>query len=254
MKKFTSMLLALAMVFSLVACGNNDGGSSSGSDASTGSQSNSTNTSVDSSTNTEVEPITLRIAYMPNYASLWGVLSAMNTGAFEEEGITVELWEFADGPSEIAAMEGGSIDLAYIGKGAHTLCIQGRALVFAPSSVHTSDKIVVTAESGIESIEDLAGKRIAYNSGSSSESTLQSALSQAGLTEADVELFDMDVSYMVSAMVSGTVDVAVAWNPYTTEILNQVASPVWARLASRLVLVRSAHHWATSSQLSGLEP
>ena len=38
-------------------------------------------------------------------------------------------------------MEGGSIDLAYIGKGAHTLCIQGRALVFAPSSVHTSDKI-----------------------------------------------------------------------------------------------------------------
>ena len=81
---------------------------------------------------------------------------------------------------------------------------------------------MVTAESGIESIEDLAGKRIAYNSGSSSESTLQSALSQAGLTEDDVELFDMDVSYMVSAMVSGTVDVAVAWNPYTTEILNQV--------------------------------
>ena len=168
-KKLTSMLLALAMVSSLAACGN--GGASSGSDA---------------SASTGTEPITLRIGYMPNYASLWGVLSAMNTGAFEEEGITVELWEFADGPSEVAAMEGGSIDLAYIGKGAHTLCIQGRALVFAPSSVHTSDKIVVTADSGIESIEDLAGKRIAYNSGSSSESTLQSALSQAGLTEADV--------------------------------------------------------------------
>ena len=159
---------------------------------------------------------------MPNYASLWGVLSAMNKGYFEEEGITVDLWEFADGPSEVAAMEGGSIDLAYIGKGAHTLCIQGRAVIFAPSSVHTTDKIVVSADSGVETIEDLAGKRIAYSSGSSSESTLNSALTQAGLTMDDVELFDMDVSYMVSAMVSGSVDVAVAWNPYTTEILNQV--------------------------------
>ena len=166
-KKLTSMLLVLAMVSSLAACGN--GGSSSGSDASTGRQSNSSSTSASTSTSTGAEPITLRIGYMPNYASLWGVLSAMNTGAFEEEGITVELWEFADGPSEVAAMEGGSIDLAYIGKGAHTLCIQGRAVVFAPSSVHTSDKIVVSGESGIESIEDLAGKRIAFNSGSSSD-------------------------------------------------------------------------------------
>ena len=230
MKKLTALLLAFVMVLSLAACGGDTGNNAStpnnSDNASQSTEANNTgDTSEPAETETDsesVEPITLRIAYMPNYASLWGVLSAMNTGAFEEEGITVELWEFADGPSEIAAMEGGSIDLAYIGKGAHTLCIQGRALVFAPSSVHTSDKIVVTAESGIESIEDLAGKRIAYNSGSSSESTLQSALSQAGLTEDDVELFDMDVSYMVSAMVSGTVDVAVAWNPYTTEILNQV--------------------------------
>ena len=215
MKKLTALLLAFVMVLSLAACGGDTGNNAStpnnSDNANQSTEANNTgDTSEPAETGTDsesVEPITLRIAYMPNYASLWGVLSAMNTGAFEEEGITVELWEFADGPSEIAA---------------HTLCIQGRALVFAPSSVHTSDKIVVTAESGIESIEDLAGKRIAYNSGSSSESTLQSALSQAGLTEDDVELFDMDVSYMVSAMVSGTVDVAVAWNPYTTEILNQV--------------------------------
>ena len=241
MKKLTALLLALVMVFSLVACSTSKPSTSTENSTSTETNTNtetstdtsdetstdtsdetSTDTSDENSTEASVEPITLRIGYMPNYASLWGVLSAMNTGAFEEEGITIDLWEFADGPSEVAAMEGGSIDLAYIGKGAHTLCIQGRAIVFAPSSVHTSDKIVVSGESGINSIEDLAGKRIAFNSGSSSESTMQSALTQAGLTEADVQLFDMDVSYMVSAMVSGTVDCAVAWNPYTTEILNQV--------------------------------
>ena len=142
MKKLTALLLAFVMVLSLAACGGDTGNNAStpnnSDNANQSTEANNTgDTSEPAETGTDsesVEPITLRIAYMPNYASLWGVLSAMNTGAFEEEGITVELWEFADGPSEIAAMEGGSIDLAYIGKGAHTLCIQGRALVFAPSS------------------------------------------------------------------------------------------------------------------------
>ena len=222
MKKITALLLAIAMVLSLAACG---GGGAATTPAPSESTPAESNQPAETAGTEAVEPITLRIGYMPNYASLWGVLSAMNKGYFEEEGITVDLWEFADGPSEVAAMEGGSIDLAYIGKGAHTLCIQGRAVIFAPSSVHTTDKIVVSADSGVETIEDLAGKRIAYSSGSSSESTLNSALTQAGLTMDDVELFDMDVSYMVSAMVSGSVDVAVAWNPYTTEILNRWRVP-----------------------------
>lgn len=223
MKKLTALLLALVMVLALVACGNNNGKTPNNAQQNTPPAQNNTQTD-DTQTPDEptVEPVTLRIGYMANYASLWGVLSAIDQGCFEEEGITVELFPFADGPSEIAAMEGGSIDLAYIGKGAHKLCIQGRALLFAPSSVHTSDKIVVTAESGIQSVEDLAGKKIAFNQGSSSESTLDSALSIAGLTRDDVELFDMDVAYMPSAMASGQVDAAVCWNPYSSEILKNM--------------------------------
>ena len=50
------------------------------------------------------EKVELNVAYMPNYASLWSVLTGMDKGYFEEEGIEIKLWEFADGPSEIAAM------------------------------------------------------------------------------------------------------------------------------------------------------
>ena len=83
----------------------------------------------------DVETVQLNVAYMPNYASLWSVLTGIDQGFFAEEGLEIKLWEFADGPSEIAAMEGGSIDLAYIGHGAHKLCINGQAKIFAPSSV-----------------------------------------------------------------------------------------------------------------------
>lgn len=222
MKKITALLLALVMALSLAACGGGGEGQESQSPAPSQAAAPSAEPSEAPSEAPSAEPVTLRIGYMANYASLWGVLSAINQGCFEEEGITIELYPFADGPSEIAAMEGGSIDLAYIGKGAHKLCIQGRALLFAPSSVHTSDKVVVTAESGIQTVADLKGKKIAYNQGSSSESTLDSALAVGGLTRDDVELYDMDVAYMPSAMASGQVDAAVCWNPYSSEILKNM--------------------------------
>ena len=166
-----------------------------------------------------MEPITLRIGYMPNYASMWAVMTGINGGFFEEEGITIELTSFQDGPSEIAAMEGGSLDLAYIGKGAHRLCILGSAIIFAPSSVHTTDKVIVTAESGIQELADLAGKKIGYNPGSSSETTLDNALKTAGLTRDDVTLNALEPDYMVAAMLSGDIDACVTWNPYSNQIL-----------------------------------
>ena len=151
MKKLIALLLALVMVFALCACGPK-----------------------------APKGITLRIGYMPNYASLWAVMTGIKKGFFEEEGITIELTEFADGAAEIAAMEGGSIDLAYIGKGAHRLCILGNAIIFAPSSVHTEDKLVCAKDSGIQTVNDLKGKKIGYTAGSSSETTMDGGDLQPG--------------------------------------------------------------------------
>lgn len=224
MKKLTAVLLALIMVLGLAACGGGDKAPETQTPAKTEAPPAEPEKKDDAPAEPAgPEPITLRIGYMPNYASLWGVLSAIEQGCFAEEGITIELTEFPDGPSEIAAMEGGSIDLAYIGKGAHRLCILGSAVIFAPSSVHTVDKVVVMPDSGIESVNDLKGKTIAFNSGSSSESTFNNALTVAGLTRDDVTAMDLGIDNIVAAAVSGSIDAAVCWNPYSGQILQQVA-------------------------------
>ena len=181
MKKFGAILLAAAMTLSLAACGNTNDDANRQS-SSTPSETNVSTPAVTPDESepasaaqpeeTPVETVKLNVAYMPNYASLWSVLTAIDQGYFEEEGLEITLWQFQDGPSEIAAMEGGSIDLAYIGHGAHRLCINGSATIFAPSSVHSTDKIVVLTSHGIESMNDLAGKKIAYNAGSSSETSI----------------------------------------------------------------------------------
>lgn len=222
MKKLTALLLALVMVMSLAACGGNADQNSQAPDPTKEVTQSEAPAESKEPEPAKPDPIKLTVAYMPNYASLWGVLSAMEQGFFEEEGITIELKEFPDGPSEVAAMESGDVQLAYIGKGAHRLCILGNATIFAPSSVHTVDKVVCMPDSGIQSVEDLAGKTIAFNAGSSSETTFNNALAVAGLTRDDVDPYDMSIDNMVPAAVSGDIDAAVCWNPYSGQILKQV--------------------------------
>ena len=94
---------------------------------------------------------TLNVAYMPNYGSLWAIETAIHQGYLAEEGLEVNLVEFADGPTIIAAMESGSIDIGYIGQGAHKLCINGRATIFALSHVSNGDALI--GGKGIATVE-----------------------------------------------------------------------------------------------------
>lgn len=255
MKKFYALLLTAAMVVSLTACG----GDSSGKDQAASADAQKTTqesapaqepakeaepaeTQAAEPEKEAVETVELNVAYMPNYASLWSVLTGIDQGFFEEEGIKITLWEFADGPSEIAAMEGGSIDLAYIGHGAHKLCINGQATIFAPSSVHSTDRIIVLPSSGVTSVDDIAnlkGKKVAYNAGSSSETALNGALAAAGLTMDDIEAYEMDATNMVAAMSSGSVDACTAWNPYSVQILNNCEGSIELEFATDSVNLSS---------------
>lgn len=248
MKKFFALLLATAMMISLAACGDtpNDNAANSSEasgtqegSAASGTQEGSAAAASPSVEETPVETVKLNVAYMPNYASLWSVLTAIDKGYFEEEGLEITLWEFQDGPSEIAAMEGGSIDLAYIGHGAHRLCINGQATIFAPSSVHSTDKIIMLTSHGLETLDDLKGSKVAYNGGSSSETALNGALAAAGLTMDDIEAFEMDATNMVAAMSSGSVDACTAWNPYSVQILNNNADAIELEFATDSVNLSS---------------
>ena len=179
---------------------------------------------------TTVEPVTLSVAYMPNYGSLWAIQNAIAQGYLEEEGITVKLTEFQDGPTIIAAMESGSIDIGYIGQGAHKLAINGQATIFALSHISNGDALI--GGKGITSVEDLAGKKVAYSSGSSSEDILLNSLTKAGMTMDDIKAVDMDASAIVTAMLSGGVDAAATWSPNSLKILDEM--PDATKLADNL--------------------
>lgn len=194
MKKLIALLLALVMVFALAACGPKA---------------------------PKTENVTLRIAYMPNWGALWAVSTAQAKGYFEAEGITLELIPFEDGPTEIAAMESGKIDISYIGPGAHKLCSTGNAEVLLLQ--HLGDGDCIIGLKGIKTLEELKGKTIGYAAGTSSETILVKALESVGLTMNDVNAMSMDSTALTTAALSDSVDAVAAWSPFSLTILAEAA-------------------------------
>ena len=217
-RKFLSLLMAATMAAGmLVGCG---GSSDQAADTAKDTKTTEAAAEDTEAPAADAELVTLNVAYMPNYGSLWSIENAIEQGYFEEEGITVNLTEFQDGPTIIAAMESGSIDAGYIGQGAHTLCIKGQATIFALSHISNGDALI--GGEGITKVEDLKGKKVAYSSGTSSQDILVNSLESAGMTMDDIEAVDMDASAIVTAMLSGGVDAAATWSPNSLKILEEV--------------------------------
>lgn len=223
MKKALPFIAAALLAAALTGCGSKTEAPSAAPETTaapeTKAESKAETTEEETAKET-AEPITLNVAYMPNYGSLWSVMTAKDKGYFEEEGITVNLLEFADGPTIIAAMESGSIDVGYIGQGAHKLCVNGQAKIFALSHISNGDALI--AGPGIAKVEDLKGKKVAYSSGTSSEDILVNSLTKAGMTIEDITAVDMDASGIVTAMISGGVDACATWSPNSLKILEEV--------------------------------
>ena len=225
MKKLLATLMAAAMALSLAACGSTSS-SAAPESAPADAGSSSAATSEAASESTSAEPITMNVAYMPNYSSLVEVGTADKMGYFEEEGITVNLVQFQDGPTIIAAMENGSIDVGYIGSGAHKLCINGQAKIFCFAHVGNGDRVMALKSHGIETAADLAGKTIGYSAGTSSEAILHKTLASAGLSMSDVNAMEMEASGIVSAMISGSLDACALWSPSTLAVEEELGDDV----------------------------
>lgn len=213
MKKLIAMLLALVMLLGLAACGTTAPKETTAAPA---TQAPAAGTEA-AETEAAAEPVTLNVAYMANWGALWAVATADAKGYFAEEGITLNLTVFEDGPTEIAAMESGNMDVAYIGPGAHKLCSTGNAEVFLLQ--HLGDGDCIIGLNGVTKLEDLAGKKIGYAAGTSSETILTTALDSVGLAMDDVQALSMDATALTTAALSGSVDAVAAWSPYSLTIL-----------------------------------
>jgi sulfonate transport system substrate-binding protein len=90
--------------------------------------------------------------------------------------------------------------------------------------------LVASPESGVESLEDLAGKRVAFTTGTAQHGFVLRALDSVGLAQADVTQVDVPLQDLPSVLESGDADVSVI--SYEAEVKYTRAHPDAVRLTT----------------------
>jgi NitT/TauT family transport system substrate-binding protein len=140
-------------------------------------------------------------------------------------GLPVEPQPFQTGPEEVSALLSGSLDAAYVGPGPYVMAASrapGRLRLLG-GVVTGGQRLVATPESGIRSVADLAGKRVAVPAhGNTQDLTLRLLLQQAGLRGddqgGDVGVVPVKNASLGDAIDSGAIDAALAPEPYAAKL------------------------------------
>ncbi|AQS48028.1 taurine ABC transporter substrate-binding protein [Thioclava nitratireducens] len=143
--------------------------------------------------------------------------------AFEKAtGWTIEWRVFNSGTDVIAAMASGDVEVAELGSSPLAIAAsQGVDLqMFMVSyAIGDSESLIAHNGSGIKSLEDLKGKRVAVPVGSTAHYSLMGAISHAGMKESDLTIISMPPDQIAAAWDQGTIDAAFIWPPVQTNIL-----------------------------------
>lgn len=199
----------------------------------------------------------ITVAYHPHIVGVGGILNALDNGHFDREMLDVELIQFTNGAMELAAMASGQIDLGYIGVGAHVFAPQGQCKILALDSTDVSGEILVHADSGIRTMQDLKGRNVAISAGTTSDLILTKALQLAGMAPTDVARINMEASGKVTAFMTGRIDAISIEAPYTDQIRRDMgADKVFTVIGSADFLPEAVftNSWVTTSSFLARRP
>ena len=141
---------------------------------------------------------------------------------YEAQGLKVKTVQFNNGGDLMNAMASGDVDVGYVGITPVLSSIEKGVPVKVVSGAQIEGSgVVVSADSGINSLADLKGKKV----GTPGAATIQNmiityALNQSGVSTNDVELVAMKAAQMTDALKAGQIDAMICWEPYSSIAVN----------------------------------
>jgi NitT/TauT family transport system substrate-binding protein len=222
------LLLASGMLAMTAAgCGGDDddgGGGSSGGTEGPGASG-------------ELTPITVGILPIADLAPLY---NGIEQGFFEEEGLDVTTEIGQGGAALVPAVQNGEYQLAFGNYVSLMLARQNGVDVQIVSNVVSgaeeadrgTNGLLVAPDSGIEGVEDLAGKTFAVTTlDNVAEVNIRTTLREHDVDDSDIEFVELPFPEMNAAVQSGEVDVAWQAEPFITlgaaDGLESVADPMY---------------------------
>jgi NitT/TauT family transport system substrate-binding protein len=164
----------------------------------------------------------LRIGYIP-IADCSQLYVALEKGFFAEAGIRPELVSLPGGAKILEALGAGSLDVGFSNV-ISLLLARAAGIPFvsvaggpAQDAGHRDHAVLVRADSGITSVSDLAGRRIALNTRRNIDDLMvRLLLRKHAVQEDQVTFVEIPFPRMLSVLESGDVDAVAAIEPFVT--------------------------------------
>lgn len=161
-------------------------------------------------------PIQLRIGYQRGGEfMLMKVQQTLEKRFGQDVAVTWTL--FTSGPPLLEALNAGEIDLGSTGDTPPIFAqAAGVPLIYVASrtSNGAGSAIIVSADSPIQSITQLRGKKVAFTKASSAHLLLIRTLEKFGLTYSDIDPVFLQPPEARAALQSNSIDAWVIWNPF----------------------------------------
>jgi taurine transport system substrate-binding protein len=143
-------------------------------------------------------------------------------GDFEKAtGYKIDFRKFNSGADVFAAIASGDVQVGYVGSSPYAAAtsrgLDVKAFYLASIS-GTDEALVVRNGSGINSVKDLRGKKLAAAPVSTDHYQLLALIKSQGLTEKDVQVFAIPQPEIVAAYNRGDIDGGFVWDPALTEL------------------------------------
>lgn len=175
---------------------------------------------------TKKEAKALTVGYL-NVMDDAQALLAYDAKLYEKNGLNVKLQPFESGTDLIKAMVGGQVDAGVLGfTNAVTWAAKGAGLKVVGGAQLGFHSLLVKNDSGIKTVEDLKGKKLAsQKQGSTADIVLNGVtLKQAKLTNKDLQMVYAEPAQAIQSLAGGAVDAAFVFEPYAR--MAQLTSPV----------------------------
>ncbi|MEP7184107.1 MAG: taurine ABC transporter substrate-binding protein [Betaproteobacteria bacterium] len=136
-------------------------------------------------------------------------------------GFKINWRQFGGGGDVIRAMASGDVAIGEVGStGVATAISQGMdvQLFWILEDIAAAEALVVRNGSGVNSIADLKGKKVATPFVSTSHFQLLYALSKAGLKSSDLQVLNMRPPEIAAAWGRGDIDATFIWDPVLANV------------------------------------
>lgn len=143
--------------------------------------------------------------------------------------IAVKWIEFPAGPQLLEGLNVGSVDIGTVGEAPPIFAqAAGANLVYIGNEPPSpgSEAIVVPRGSGLRSVAELKGKKVALNKGSNVHFLLLKALEKAGVDYAAIQPVYLTPADARAAFERGAVDAWVIWDPFLAAAEKQLGARV----------------------------